>query len=127
MDQEKRWHALRLRGLRQRWLFNTVTPVLLLLALLVVLFSSGIYSYYYGTMQKGLETRAQAVANSFNEYFMGGGYSSYYQIAVRSAESFEDKDRVEMQFISSGGRIQVSTSGLTAGSSLGTPDIGQAQ
>ena len=127
MDQEKRWHALRLRGLRQRWLFNTVTPVLLLLALLVVLFSSGIYSYYYGTMQKGLETRAQAVANSFNEYFMGGGYSSYYQIAVRSAESFEDKDRVEMQFISSGGRIQVSTSGLTAGSSPGTPDIGQAQ
>ncbi len=127
MDLEKRWHALRLRGLRQRWLFNTVMPVLLLLGLLVVLFSTGIYNYYYGTMQKGLETRAQAVANSFNEYFMSGGYNSYYQMAVRSAESFEDKNCIEMQFISSSGRIQVSTSGLTAGTIPGTADISQAQ
>ena len=123
----QKWEALRLRGLRRRWLFNTVMPVFLLLVLLVVAFSSGICSYYYGTMQKGLETRAQAMANSFNEYFMDSGYNNYYQMAVRSAETFEDKDSIEMQFISSSGRIQVSTSGLTAGTSPGTPDIAQAQ
>ena len=123
----QRWEALRLRGLRRRWLFNTVMPVLVLLVVLVVAVSAGISNYYYGTIQKGLETRAQAMANSFNEYFMDGGYNNYYQMAVRSAETFEDKDRIEMQFISSSGRIQVSTSGLTAGTSPDTPDIIQAQ
>ena len=77
-------------------------------------------------MQKGLETRAQAIANSFNEYFMDSGYISFYPKAVQAADSFEDKDRIELQFISSSGRIQVSTSGLTAGTSPGTGDITQA-
>ena len=128
MAEEKnfRFKALQLRGLRQRWIFNTVMPVFALVLLIVVLFSTGVSSYYYGTMQKGLETRAQAIANSFNEYFMDNGYVGFYPKAVQAADSFEDKDRIELQFIGSSGRIQVSTSGLTAGTSPGTGDITQA-
>ena len=128
MAEEKnfRFKALQLRGLRQRWIFNTVMPVFALVLLIVVLFSSGVSGYYYGTMQKGLETRAQAIANSFNEYFMDNGYVGFYPKAVQAADSFEDKDRIELQFIGSSGRIQVSTSGLTAGTSPGTGDIAQA-
>ncbi|MBR5470741.1 MAG: HAMP domain-containing histidine kinase [Oscillibacter sp.] len=117
---------IRLRGLRQRWIFNTVMPVALVLVLIVLIFAAGVSSYYYGSLQKGLETRAQAVANSFNEYFMDSGYNSYYQKAVQTAEAFEDKDRIELQFIGSSGRIQVSTSGLTAGTTPGTDDISRA-
>ena len=123
MEKEQRWKSLRLRGLRQRWIFNSILPILTLLVLVVALFSAGVSNYYYGTMQKGLETRAQALANSFNEYFMDNGFTSYYQKAVQSAESFEDKNRIELQFIGSSGRIQVSTSGLTAGTYPGTDDI----
>ena len=128
MAEEKnfKFRALQLRGLRQRWIFNTVMPVFALVVLIVVLFSTGVSSYYYGTMQKGLETRAQAIANSFNEYFMDNGYVGFYPKAVQAADSFEDKDRIELQFIGSSGRIQVSTSGLTAGTSPGTGDIAQA-
>lgn len=128
MAEEKnfKFKALQLRGLRQRWIFNTVMPVFALVGLIVVLFSAGVSSYYYGTMQKGLETRAQAIANSFNEYFMDNGYVGFYPKAVQAADSFEDKDRIELQFIGSSGRIQVSTSGLTAGTSPGTGDITQA-
>ena len=128
MAEEKnfKFKALQLRGLRQRWIFNTVMPVFALVVLIVVLFSTGVSSYYYGTMQKGLETRAQAIANSFNEYFMDNGYVGFYPKAVQAADSFEDKDRIELQFIGSSGRIQVSTSGLTAGTSPGTGDITQA-
>ena len=121
------WGPPRLRGLRKRWVFNTVMPVFLLLALLVLAVSAGISNYYYGTMREGLETRAQTMANSFNEYFMSNGYNSYIQKATQAAENFEDKGRIELQFISSKtGRIQVSTSGLTAGTSPGTGDISQA-
>ena len=118
--------SLQLRGLRQRWIFNTVMPVFILVLLIVVLFSTGVSSYYYGTMRKGLETRAQAMANSFNEYFMDNGYMGFYPKAVQAADSFEDKNSIELQFINSSGRIQVSTSGLTAGTSPGTSDITQA-
>ena len=118
--------SLQLRGLRQRWIFNTVMPVFILVLLIVVLFSTGVSSYYYGTIRKGLETRAQAMANSFNEYFMDNGYMGFYPKAVQAADSFEDKNSIELQFINSSGRIQVSTSGLTAGTSPGTSDITQA-
>ena len=124
---KRTWAPPRLRGLRKRWVFNTVIPVFLLLALLVLAVSAGISNYYYGTMREGLETRAQTMANSFNEYFMSNGYSSYIQKATQTAENFEDKGCIELQFISSKtGRIQVSTSGLTAGTSPGTDDISLA-
>ena len=123
MAEEKLRNALRMRGLRQRWLMNTVLPIFLLLTALVALCSAGISNYFYSSMQKGLETRAQVLTNSFNEYFMSSGYNNYYQKAVQAAESFEDKDRIELQFISSSGRIEVSSSGLTAGTSPETADI----
>ena len=116
----------RLTGLRRRWITNTVAPVCVILMMAVILFSAGISSYYFGSMQKGLESRAQAIANSFNEYFMSSGFNSYYQKAVQSTERFEDKDRVELQFINSRGRIVVSTSGLTAGTTPDTDDINRA-
>ena len=125
-EKDTKWKALRLQGLRQRWLFNTIMPVFVLLVVLVTLFSAGVSNYYYGSMQKGLETRAQVLTNSFNEYFMDNGYSNYYQKAIQAAETFEEKDRIELQFLTSGGRIEVSSSGLTAGSSPETSDISRA-
>jgi hypothetical protein len=37
--------------------------------------------------------------------------------------SFEDKDRLELQFVSTRGRVEISSFGITAGTSPGTPDI----
>ena len=116
----------RLQGLRKRWLLNTIAPVFVLLTVLVALFSIGVSNYYYGSMQKGLETRAEVLSHSFHEYFMDSGYNSYYQKAVQSAQNFEDKDYIELQFISGSGRIEVSSSGLTAGTTPETSDIAQA-
>ena len=127
MPEEKRERrkALRIRGLRQRWLVNTIMPVMVLLGLIVVVCSTGISSYYFSNMQKGMETRANALADAFNSYFMNS-YAEYSQMAARSVSSFEDKDRIELQFINSTGRIQMSTSGLTAGTSPGTDEIDRA-
>lgn len=125
--KNRKWQVLQLRGLRQRWIFNTVMPVLVLLILIVVLFSTGISSYYYSSMRDGLEKQAQAQAGAFNDYFMDNGYTSYYQKAVQSTMDFEYKDRIEMQFLNSNGRIQISsTSNLRAGTTPGTADITQA-
>ena len=76
-ENNQKRRSLRLRGLRQRWVFNTIMPILVVRALVVTVAAFGITSYYYGAMQEGLETRVQAMANSFNEYFMSNGYNSY--------------------------------------------------
>lgn len=117
--------ALRIRGLRQRWIVNTIMPVFVVLLMVVILFSAGISSYYFSSMQTGLENKAQAAAEFFNSYAMNN-YSEYYQMAANYTDTFEDKDRMELQFINGSGRIQVSTYGLTAGTSPGTEDISQS-
>lgn len=126
-EKNGKWKVLQLRGLRQRWIFNTVMPVLILLLLIVALFSTGVSNYYYSSVRDGLEKQVQAQAGAFNDYFMDNGYTSYYQKAVQSTSDFEDKGRIEMQFISSSGHIQISsTSNLTAGIAPGTSDITDA-
>jgi hypothetical protein len=59
--------ALHIRGLRQRWIVNTVAPIFVLLVVVVTLFSAGVASYYYSSLQKGLETRARSAANVFSD------------------------------------------------------------
>ena len=67
--------------------------------------------------------QAEAMSSAFNDYFMNS-YSEYNQMATQAVDTYEDKSRIELVSSSvSTGRIQMSTSGLTAGSSPGTSDI----
>ena len=121
----KRRRALHIRGLRQRWIVNTVAPIFVLLVVLVTLCSAGIASYYYSSMQKGLETRARSAANVFSDTQISS-YSDYYRTAVNYTSNFKEKNQIELQFLNTSGKIQVSTSGLTAGTSPNTADISRA-
>lgn len=117
--------ALHIRGLRQRWIFSAVLPILLLLVLAVALFSVGAQEYYYNAMRSGLESRARIAAETFTGYGVKS-YSEYYRLASYSAETFEEKDTIELQFINTNGRVQVSSYGLTAGTLPGTSDVDNA-
>ena len=117
--------ALHIRGLRERWLFSAALPILLLLVLAVALFSIGVQEYYYSAMRSGLESRARIAAETFSGYGVKS-YSEYYRLASYSAETFEEKDMIELQFINTNGRVQVSSYGLTAGTLPGTSDVDSA-
>ena len=117
--------ALHIRGLRQRWMFSAVLPILLLLVLAVALFSVGVQEYYYNAMRSGLESRARIAAETFTGYGVKS-YSEYYRLASYSAETFEEKDTIELQFINTNGRVQVSSYGLTAGTLPCTSDVDSA-
>lgn len=117
--------GLRIRGLRQRWLVSTVLPVAVLVATAVAVFTIASAQYYYNSLRSGLETRARIAAETFTGYGVRS-YSEYYRLASYSVETFEEKDVLELQFINTNGRVQVSSYGLTAGTSPGTPDITQA-
>ena len=117
--------ALHIRGLRQRWMLSAALPILLLLVLAVALFTVGVQEYYYNAMRTGLESRARIASESFAASGVKS-YSEYYRLASYSAETFTEKDTIELQFINTNGRVQVSSYGLTAGTSPGTGDIAAA-
>ena len=118
-------HGLRIRGLRKRWLVSAVLPILLLLALAVGIFTVVSARYYLSSMRAGLETRARIAAETFAGYGVKN-YGEYYRLASYSVETFEEKNSLELQFINTSGRVQVSSYALTAGTSPDTSDVAGA-
>ena len=61
-------------------------------------------AYYDTNLRSGLENRAKTTTDFFSNY-IGQSYNEYYQSCIKFAKTFEDKDRLELQFISPGGKI----------------------
>ena len=115
----------RVRGLRRRWLTGSIGPVAAILLLVGVLISVGFASNYYNSARSTLRAKAAAGADYFNAYVMTG-YKEYYRSATLYAATFEDGDRIELQFLNSSGRVEVTTRGLTAGTYPGPSEISRA-
>ncbi len=109
-------------GIRRRWLRNNV--LLMALAVIAGVFIFSLYSarYYVSAVQRDLERKAQTATDFFANY-LAVNYAEYYQSAYKLTEEFDEKDKLELQFVDVSGKIQISSYGLTAGGSPGTPDI----
>ena len=113
---------VKIRGIRRRWLLNSVAIVLLILTLAVSAFAAMLWSYYYSGTADDLMRKATSAANGFRMYTR----SDYRAAAQQSVSSYEDKSSLELQFLDTGGAVLYSGNDLTAGSTPGTPDIQQA-
>ena len=116
---------LRIRGLRQRWLINSVGPVALFLAMVGMFCALGLISVYYTSAMSTLEAKASAGADYFNTYAMTS-YSEYYRSATMYTATFDSADTIELQFLNQYGRIELSSRGLMSGSRPNTPEIDRA-
>lgn len=112
-------------SLRMRWLVNTL-GVILALGMVCVLVVTALFSnYYYSNMRSDLHDRAESTAAFFADY-LNQSYNEYYQSCINYAQSFTDKDRLELQFISKDGTLVASSYGQWAGQSPTTPEIREA-
>ena len=109
-------------GLRRRWMTSSLLPVITILVLISALVSIGLGSAYYSNARSALEAKAAAGAEYFNTYAMTN-YEEYYHSATLYANSFEDSDRIELQFLNSKGAVDVSTRSMMIGSAPGTQDV----
>lgn len=112
-------------GIQKRWMFNNLSVVILLVAAVVVAFSLAFTMYYYSNMQSGLEAKAKTTTDFFGNY-LGQSYNEYYQSCINFAHNFEDKNTLELQFISPSGRLVASSYGQWAGRGPGTSDVENA-
>ncbi|MBQ9980747.1 MAG: HAMP domain-containing histidine kinase [Oscillospiraceae bacterium] len=109
-------------GLGRKWLRNCFLVVIVTVIIAVLLFSMSFTNYYYTSVRTILEEKAESTSAFFSSYVIES-YNEYYKNAYQYAETFEDRDTLEMQFINTSGRIIVSSYGLAAGYSPGTDDI----
>lgn len=112
----------KVHGLRQRWMANSMSVVTVIMLIACGLFSASIASYYYSNVQNAMTAQAKASIGFMNRSSISS-YEEYYAIAYNYTQSFVDKDRMELQFIDTSGRIETSSYNFTAGLSPETPDI----
>lgn len=112
-------------GLRQSWLKRTLLVVFTVIILADCLFSTIVYNYYYSTVRTGLEAKAKTATDFFANY-VTKSFADYYDSAYKYAETFKERDRIELQFINTDGSIMVSSSTITSGTKPNTPDVAAA-
>lgn len=111
------------KGLRRRWLLNSV-GVMALMAVLVVLVSSfALSNYYYGNMRTGLESTAESATSFISSY--STNQKTYLNVAGIYISEFKQASVLNLQLIDTNGRV-VRTTYEISGSRPGTSDITNA-
>jgi signal transduction histidine kinase len=113
------------RGLRRRWVRGSVLIVAAAIAVVIFAFAVFFYSYYYSTVRTGLEAKAKTATDFFSNY-VAKSSSEYYDSAYRYTETFNDADKLELQFMDTDSRLMISSLGITAGTQALSTDVRQA-
>ncbi len=118
------------KGITRRWLLTTFSIVGIMLVITFVVSVLLINIYYYNTTQQVLTQRVSITADYFSE--TAGNTlsifndSDFFSAAQSFVEGFEDKERMELQFVNSKGHVIVSSSGFEPSSQTSMPDYESA-
>ena len=116
---------IKVTGLRRRWLINTLCVVLPLAIVCVFAVTASFAAYYYSGMESDLRYRARTTTDFFAEN-MNVDYNAYYKSCVKYAQTYEDRNSIELQFINAQGRLVASSYGPWAGDAPSTEEIQEA-
>ena len=120
--KKERKPILKVTGLRRRWVINTLFVVLPLAIVCVFAVTASFAAYYYSGMESDLRYRARTTTEFFAEN-MNVDYNAYYQSCVKYAQTYEDRNSIELQFINAEGRLVTSSYGPWAGDAPSTSEI----
>lgn len=112
-------------GIRKRWLVNTFGVLFMLGMVCVFAVTASYAAYYYTNMRSDMQSRARTTSEFFAEH-LNQNYNEFYQSCITYAQTFDDKDRIELQFINKQGKMVATSYGHWAGESPKTSDISDA-
>ena len=121
-EKRERKGKYRTGVIRRRWLVNSVLATFCIVAVGVTALTLAISNYYSATMEASLESRAQTAAGMFQNFTE----STYLFSARQFINQFEDRDRIEVQFLSATGWVRMSSLVDISGGNPGTPDVSEA-
>ena len=115
----------KIRGLQKRWLLNTVGVIFALGLVCVIAVSAVFGAYEYSSMLSDMRYRAKTTTDFFSEY-INLSYKEYYQSCINYANSFDNVNKPELQFIDQNNRLVASSYGVWPGQTPETSDISDA-
>lgn len=116
---------LKPKGLRRRWLINTVAVICGLGVVCVMLITAASASYYYSSMESDLRLRAELAT----DYLAGvneQNYDDYYQSCITYVKNFDSHNDIHLQFVNADSIIAASSCDDQSGQSLVTPEIAKS-
>ena len=95
-------------NLHKRWLTNITVVITAVGMVCVAAITASYAAYCYRNMDADLQNRARSTTEFFKEY-IGQDYDTFYQSCITYAETFENGDALELQFIDQWGKIVASS------------------
>ena len=112
-------------SLRKRWLANIIGIICALGIVCVLAVTASFAAYYYSSMEADMRSRAETTADFFDGYRYQND-AAYFQSCINYAQTVEDRNNLEVQFINMDGNIVASSLGPWAGESPTTSEIAAA-
>ena len=110
------WHMMRDRGITKRWLMTTFTVVIALLLVALAALTLMLRSYYYNGIEQGLRQRSAVTVSYFRSTLTGrvnsGNSAEYFDAALSFIETFDGREKMELQFLDSSGDVIASSTGF---------------
>ena len=104
-------------GLRKRWLRNTVGTIAIL-GLVFALLATGVYGYSrYSNLKDDLHQRVEATTEYFNAH-QNQTFEEFYSACMAYAETFTDREAVQLQLLDENGVVLASSRHDWVGSTL---------
>ncbi|HIZ19953.1 MAG TPA: HAMP domain-containing histidine kinase [Firmicutes bacterium] len=111
---------MRKGSITRRWMFNSLAVILAILLVFGVAFVLSMRSYYYKSVEYSLSSRLDSLDAFLEQVDWSNAAGNAFSDSAREfVESFQDKERLEMQIVDSEGQAIVSSTGFE-------PEAGQA-
>ncbi|MBP3413999.1 MAG: HAMP domain-containing histidine kinase [Clostridia bacterium] len=119
---------IRSTGITRRWLRNSFTIIMLALVLIVFALSLLVRNNYYTSIKQALHQRSAATAEFFysTSGVTTGSGKDFSAAALAFVESFETRDKMELQIIDQTGTVLVSSTGFETDPQDSVHDFAQA-
>jgi signal transduction histidine kinase len=103
---------LKTSGITKRWIFNTFSIVVILLAVVVTSLMIAVKNYFYSAVEMTLSSQySDTVAEYFSQY-AGSSEDDFETGALNYVENYSKKDKIGVWVINSKGKVVVSSTGF---------------
>ena len=123
--QKQKWQAIKIKGLRRRWLINTLVVVCVLGLICALTVTFAFSTYYYSAMESDMRYSSRTTTEFFGK-FMEQDYEQYVSSCMDYAQSYEEHNSVQLQFVSAEGKLMAASNGVGEGTILVAPDLKDA-
>ena len=105
------------KGITRRWYINIFGVILIMLIILDIVAITAVSNYFYSSIRRLLETRADITTQFFNKY-SHTQYGEFYSAAIGLVSEFNEKDKMEMHITDTEGRVIATTSNFLPESNI---------